>query len=113
MYRRKRDSAEEGGKYNGNFQNFIDGFGKTDLDSPYWFGVKNMKKITDQATVDLDVYYWEGNKMKHDVFNNFVILDDDYRMTYSSHWGQEGGGNIVNISFYFFSFRFCFFKNVW
>lgn len=70
------------------------------------------KKITDQATVDLNVYYWEESKMKLDVFQNFETLEDDYRMTYSSHWGHGKRGNIVNIRFLFFSFRFFCFKNV-
>ena len=40
MFRQKRDSVEAEGKCDGVFQNFVDGFGKTDLHSPYWFGVK-------------------------------------------------------------------------
>ena len=105
MFRQKRDSYVESGKYEGKFQKFIDGFGNTDFDSPYWFGLKAMKKITEQATVDLDIYYVEENRhMRHDVFYNFVILDDEYRMTYSSHAGNERGGISPNIDFCVFPF---------
>ena len=95
----------EGGKYEGKFQKFVDSFRNTDFDSPYWFGLKAMKKITKEATVDLDIYYVEENRhMRHDVFHNFVILDDEYRMTYSSHAGNERGGISLNIDFCVFPF---------
>ena len=112
MLRQKGDSVEAGGLYKGNFQNFVNGFGNTDFDLPYWFGVKNMKKITDQVTVDLNVNYWEGNQMKYDVFHNFVILDDDYRMTYNYHWDQERGGSIFIISFCIFILNFVVLKSL-
>ena len=44
MFRQKRDSVEAGRKCDGVFQNFVDGFGKTDLHSPYWFGAKKHEK---------------------------------------------------------------------
>ena len=112
MFRQKRDGAEAGGLYKGNLQNFVDGFGNTDFGSPYWFGVKNMKKITDQVTVDLNVNYWGGSEMKYDIFHNFVILDDDYRMTYSYRRGQERGGSIFIISFCIFILNFVVLKKL-
>ena len=92
MIRLKKDSRDVGGDYNYDHQNFIDGFGSVDWASPYWFGLKNMKKITSQSTVDLQVRYTEGSVTKYDTFHNFVVKDDDYRMTYTHHSGTEHGG---------------------
>ena len=97
MFRLDRDSEIKGGQYEGNLQSFIDGFGNTDFNSAYWFGLKAMKKITDEATVDFNVHYTEGTTTRQDTFLNFTILDDEYRIAYTSHWGHENGGTIIGV----------------
>ena len=92
MIRLKKDSRDGGGEYHYDHKNFIDGFGSVDWSSPYWFGLKNMKKVTSQSIVDLVVHYTEGGVTKYDTFHNFVVKDDDYRMTYGHHSGSEHGG---------------------
>ena len=94
MVRLKKDSIDGGGDYNYDLQNFIDGFGSIDWTQPYWFGLKNMKKITSEKTVDLVVHYTEGDVDRYDIFLNFVVEDDVYRMSYTKyiHIGDEVGG---------------------
>ena len=101
MIRLKKDSRDGGGGYNYNLQNFIDGFGSVDWAQPYWFGLKNMKKITSESTVDLFVAYTEGGVERYDTFHNFVVKDDVYRMSYANHKGTEGGGR------YFYRLNCC------
>lgn len=53
-----------------------------------------MKKITSEKTVDLVVHYTEGDVNRYDIFLNFVVEDDVYRMSYTKHIhiGDEVGG---------------------
>lgn len=67
-----------------------------------------MKKITDQTTVCLNVYYVEGNSIDMMSFTtlNFFNVDDEYRMKYSSHAEVEAGGIIGIIGFCVFLFLY-------
>ena len=98
MYRHERNTGA--GNYDYDLQNYINGFGEPDMSQPYWLGLKNMKRITDNGgKIKMIVLHNEERWSDH--YNDFKITDNEYRMTYGSHHPSKYGGLSLIKFFYF------------
>ena len=88
-------------QYEYNHEDYVNGFGEANFDTPSWFGLKKMKRITDEGRNELVVFY-EDN---FDVFFDFKLLNQGLQMTYS-HFEGAAGGIAMIVVMLFLSVRF-------
>ena len=86
MFRTSTHTKWAGYSYEYNHEDYVNGFGEANFDTPYWLGLKKMKRITDEGRVDLVVFYDDY----FDVFFDFKLLDQDFQMTYGYFEGAAG-----------------------
>ena len=95
MFRTSANTKWAGYSYKCNHEDYVNRFGEANFDTPYWFGLKKMKRIIDEERVDLVVFY---DDYFH-VFLDFKLLDQGFRMTYSHIEGAAGGITLIVICY--------------
>lgn len=95
MFRTSAHTKWAGYSYEYNHEDYVNGFGEANFDTPYWLGLTKMKRITGEERVDLVVFYDDY----FDVFLDFKLLHQGFRMTYSHFEGAAGGIMLIVICY--------------